>query len=236
MTYFRFKDFTVEHNQAGCKVGTDGVLLGAWACVDGAENILDAGAGTGLIALMTARRNQQAAIDAVEIDPQTAEQALRNVRASPWSERITVVGSDFVSFASQTVRRYDLVVSNPPFFRNSLKSPDRLRNMARHSDSLPHAELVRCSERILSANGRLSVILPFDMLEYFVCETSKAQLFLCRRLDIAPYPQKDCNRTMLEFSRKEGDVETDTLYIRDRAAGNYSAAYKSLTADFYLKL
>jgi tRNA1Val (adenine37-N6)-methyltransferase len=234
MTYFRFKDFTVENGNAGCKVGTDGVLLGAWACVAGAETILDAGAGTGLIALMTARRNPHAAIDAVEIDEQTAEQARRNVLASRWNERISVVCSDFVSFASKAVRRYDAIVSNPPFFRNSLKSPDSLRNKARHSDSLPHAELVKHAERILSDKGRLSVILPFDLLEYFVCETDKAGLFLCRRLDIAPYPEKDCNRVLLEFSRKEGVIEADSLYIRESKAGDFSSEYRSLTADFYL--
>ena len=234
MDYFRFKDFTVEQNDAGCKVGTDGVLLGAWTDATKAENILDVGTGTGLIALMAAQRNAQARIDAVEIDLQTVEQASRNISASPWSERIRLVGGDFLSLDFDA-GEYDLIVSNPPFFEDSLKSPDERRNKARHSDSLPHAALVKRASKILSHKGIFSLVLPFDASEKFIRETNEAGLFLRRRLNVASYPSKPYNRVLLEFSRTEIATDPDELYIREAADGDYSTAYRLLTRDFYLK-
>ena len=232
MDYFRFKDFSIEQNEASCKVGTDGVLLGAWADVAKAKRILDIGSGTGLIALMAAQRNPKAMIDAVEIDRQAIEQASRNLAASPWKERIRLIGGDFLSLDLDS--EYDLIVSNPPFFEDSLKSPNERRNKARHSDSMPHSELVKRAAKLLD-KGIFSLILPFEATEKFIREANKADLFLRRRLNVAPYPSKVYNRTLLEFSRTELAIDSNELYIREAADGDYTSAYRSLTCDFYLK-
>lgn len=231
--YFRFKDFSIEQNKASCKVGTDGVLLGAWADVANAKRILDVGAGTGLIALMAAQRNPQAKIDAVEIDRQAVEQAYRNIADSPWNARIRLVGGDFLSLDFDS--EYDLIVSNPPFFEDSLKSPDERRNKARHSDSLPHSEFVKRAAKLLSDKGIFSLVLPFDAAGKFIREASRADLLLRRRLNVAPYPSKIYNRILLEFSRTELAIDSNELYIREAADGDYTSAYRSLTRDFYLK-
>jgi tRNA1Val (adenine37-N6)-methyltransferase len=232
--YFKFKEFSIEQRGASCKVGTDGVLLGAWAEVSDAKNILDVGAGTGLITIMMAQRNAQARIDAVEIDKQAVEQACRNILASPWNERIHLVNSDFLSLDSG-VGKYDLIVSNPPFFEDSLKSPDERRNKARHSDSLPQAALLKQAAKLLSNRGIISVVLPFNISEKFIREANKTGFFLRRQLNVSPYPYKPYNRALLEFSRIEVEVDSGKLYICEAASGDYSQSYRLLTRDFYLK-
>ena len=147
--YFRFKKFTVYHDRCAMKVGTDGVLLGAWVNVSG-DNILDIGTGTGLISLMMAQRNEKAVIDAIDIDSDAVSQAKDNIGNSPFSNRINSWNASLQEFSSKVEKRYDVIVSNPPFFVQSLKSPNKERSVARHTDSLPVADLIKGGGCLLS--------------------------------------------------------------------------------------
>ena len=163
--YFSFKQFTVYHDRCAMKVGTDGVLLGAWVDVVSARNILDVGTGTGLISLMMAQRCN-AQIRAVDIDADAVEQARGNVAASPWQDRIEVELQDICHFTSETL--FDVIVSNPPYFTDSLKCPERQRNIARHTDLLDFDKLAESAARLLHSEGVFSVIIPADGKESFL--------------------------------------------------------------------
>ena len=170
--YFQFKQFTVWHDKCAMKVGTDGVLLGAWTSVENTRSILDVGCGTGLISLMLAQRCQ-AIIDALDIDPAACMQARENADRSPFGQRLQVIHRPFADCVTEFagIRQYDCIVSNPPYFINSLKCPDKQRNQARHTDTLSLDELISGSKQLLSPGGRLCLILPFDPY----CRTGKGQ-------------------------------------------------------------
>ncbi len=229
---FRFKQFTVCQKQAAMKVGTDGVLLGAWASVCPTDRaILDIGTGTGLIALMMAQRNSVAQIVGVEIDSESAAQARENVGMSPWRDRIEVAECAVQEFVSE--QRFDLIVSNPPYFVDSLKSPDEGRNNARHTDTLSFAELMHAAERLLAPDGRFAVIVP---AEAALSVIAAGRLHLVRRCDVRTKPAGVTKRVMLEFSpRFEGAAVREELTVGDGSNGGYSPEYVALTRDFYLK-
>ncbi len=210
------------------KVGTDGVLLGAWCDCSG-NRILDAGTGSGLIALMAAQRNGSATIDAVEIDAAAAECASKNVAASPWSDRINIICSALQSF--DTSSRYDLIVSNPPYFSETLRSPDPARAAARHSCSLPHRELIVSALRMLTTGGRLSVILPAGEMPAFSFQAAAAGLHLLRRCDVATKPDAAPKRILSEWGLGDGqsDMPAELTSI---TVG--SDEYRRLTNEFYL--
>lgn len=214
------------------KVGTDGVLIGAWASVRPADrSILDIGTGTGLIALMLAQRNPEAHVVAVEIDSESAEQARENFAESPWSDRMTVEECAVQEFVPQ--QKFDLIVSNPPYFVDSLKCPDGSRNTARHTDTLSFAELMRAAERMLAPEGRFAVIVP---AEAALSVIAAGRLHLVRRCDVRSKPNSAPKRVMLEFSlRFEGAALREEVTIGDGTAGGYSPEYVVLTRDFYLK-
>lgn len=225
---FAFKRFAVDQSGCAMKVGTDGVLLGAWCDCSG-DRILDAGTGSGLIALMAAQRNVSAMIDAVEIDPAAAECAGRNVAASPWSDRISVICSALQNF--DTSSRYDSIISNPPYFSETLRSPDPARAAARHSCSLPHRELISAALRLLATGGRLSVILPAGEMPAFSLQASAAGLHLLRRCEVATKPDAAPKRIMSEWGRNGGrsDIPAELTSI---TVG--SDEYRLLTNEFYL--
>ena len=229
---FRFKQFTVRQQRSAMKVGTDGVLIGAWASVrDADRTILDIGTGTGLIALMMAQRNPEAEIVAVEIDSESAEQARENVAESPWGERIRVERCAVQEFVAE--QTFDLIVSNPPYFVDSLKSPDGGRSMARHTDTLSFAELMRAAERLLAPDGRFAVIVPSEAALSVI---AAGNLHLVRRCDVRTKPAAAPKRVMLEFSpRFEGAALREELTIGDGTNGGYSPEYVALTREFYLK-
>ena len=164
--YFQFKQFTVWHDKCAMKVGTDGVLLGAWCCVENITRILDVGCGTGLISLMLAQRCQ-AEIDAVDIDEAACIQARENADRSPFGDRLQIFHRPFANFVNESagIRQYDCIVSNPPYFIDSLKCPDKQRNQARHTDTLTLEELIEGSKQLLAPQGKLYLILPFDQRE-----------------------------------------------------------------------
>jgi tRNA1Val (adenine37-N6)-methyltransferase len=216
------------------KVGMDGVLLGAWVNVPDAGRILDVGTGTGLIAIMLAQRSE-ALIDAVEIEPEAYLQARENIAACPWNQRIEVYNGSFQLFADHFTARYDLVVSNPPFFRNSLQSPFASRSLARHDVWLSHESLIFNAVRILTDKGRLAVILPAGEFNGFSEQAYLQGLFVTRLLNIKPLPDKDFSRCMVEFSRsRNAKYDEDTLIIRNKDRRTYTDDYIKLTGDFYL--
>ena len=234
--YFKFKQFTVFHDKCAMKVGTDGVLLGAWATVGNCLPILDVGTGSGLIALMAAQRNHRAKITAIEIDSDAAGQAMENVENSPFKERITVLPLSFRDFVSSTTDKFDLIVSNPPFFVNSLPSPDVKRTDARHADSLSVCELFELSGKLLNDTGTLSVIYPFAERENIMAVAEKENFYLSRETVVYPTPTALPKRVLLEFGlEKPEHIERNKLII-EKKRHVYTAEFGQLTKDFYLYL
>lgn len=227
------------------KVGTDGVLLGAWVAVGGDERrILDIGTGTGLIALMMAQRVEDdgVAIDAVEVDAASAEQARENIARSQWSRQINVHNVDIQSFESAVT--YDLIVTNPPYFVDSLQSPDRGRTTARHTQELTFAELVAAVVRLLSGAGRLAIILPAVESRLFDREVEICgKLRLIRRCEVLGKTSAPIKRVMSEYERVEeaeteavaGELKSETLAIRGSGQSDFTEEYREITRDFYLK-
>lgn len=208
------------------KVGTDGVLIGAWADVDGDSRILDLGTGSGLIALMLAQRNSEAEILALDIDEQAAAQAQRNFELSPWAERLRVVHSNIVDYSPEC--KFNHIVSNPPYFVDSLHSPDAARTAARHTASLSFAQIVASSERLLEPEGKLSVILPTDVASLFRREAFE-RLWLRRQVDIVTKMGEQPRRTMMEFCLHDGPImpRCDTMFMG-------SEECRAMTEEFYL--
>ena len=230
---FRFKQFSVRHEQAAMKVGTDGVLLGAWVDVSGAKRILDIGTGTGLIALMLAQHtSKETKIDAIEIEQHAYEEACSNVAQSPWQNRITV---HHQSLQEHTGGPYDLIVCNPPFFQNSMKPPSEKRGLARHADSLPMQALAFHARRLLDDSGTISLVIPFADHVKISRVFLQENLHCTRRTTIRTTPKKKPERCLLNFSTNRIEEKSNELVLLDND-GNRSMEYAQLTKDFYLKL
>lgn len=230
---FQFKQFTVWHDRCAMKVGTDGVLLGAWAPVENHKRILDVGAGTGLISLQLAQRNAQADITAIEIDEAAAAQACENVVRSPWADRIHVVCCDFRNFQSET--RFDLVVSNPPYFMDALKCPGEQRRLARHTDELNYELLFHRSANLLQEQGSVSIIIPAEVEKNVIDTAWKYKLFPHSRLRVYTKPGKPCRRVLFSFGFGEKECADKELCI-ETVHHQYTSQYIALTKDFYLKM
>lgn len=229
---FRFKHFEIDDSHSAMKIGTDGVLLGAWARVDGCGSVLDVGTGTGLIALMVAQRSAQAAITAIDIDAAAASEARHNADGSLWGDRIVTLHADIRSFSSS--QRFDHIVSNPPYFIDSMLSPDAARSMARHTTTLSFEELVDAAERLLCDGGRLSVVLPVDGAARFR-RVAFGRLWLSRQCDVYSREGELPRRVLMEFVRTTEPLmpRCNTLAIYE-ANGGYTEKYRRLTEDFYL--
>ncbi|MBN2662517.1 MAG: methyltransferase [Bacteroidales bacterium] len=232
MSFFKFKQFEILQNKTAMKVNTDGVLLGAFILIDNSKTIIDVGTGTGVISLMMAQKFANADILAVEIDKDAAQEAKYNVENSPWSNKIKVINDDFLTFASNNSDKFDLIVSNPPFFENQLVSEDSKKILAKHTLSMPFAELVKSVFKLLSENGKFYVILPFNMHQNFVSLCKKNKFFITSILNIFPTENKAANRIIMSFSKQEVSFIEQNLFIRKN--GKYSEEYLKLTADFYL--
>ena len=230
--YFQFKQFRIEQKRSAMKVGIDGILLGAWADVSDCNSILDIGTGTGLIALMLAQRSQ-ARITAIEIEKNAAEEAIENVAASPWKKRVDVQNVSLQKFAAESNQRFDLIVSNPPFFQNSLKAGNENRSLARHTDSLPYKTLVEITSALLTEEGRCAFIFPELALEEIEILVQLNQLYLKRITTVAPNEKKTVNRILVEMSKKENSTQADSLQIYNND-GSWNAYFKTLTCDYYL--
>lgn len=230
---FKFKQFTIYHDKCAMKVGTDGVLLGAWAPVENAKRILDVGTGTGLIALQLAQRNPQAEIVAIEIDPIAAEQAAENVSRSLWADRINVECRDFRDYSPEN--KFDLIVSNPPYFINALKCPDEQRCTARHTGSLNYTLLFQRSAHLLWEQGGISIIIPSEAEKAVMDAAWSHKFFPLHRLQVFTKPGKPCRRILLTFGFQEKKCIEENLCI-EVEHNEYTAEYIALTKDFYLKM
>ena len=229
MTSFRFKRFEVRQDRCAMKVGTDGVLLGAWA--DGGSRILDVGSGTGLIALMMAQRFPDAVIDGVDIDDDACEEARENVLASPFADRIRILNARLQDYQASS---YDAIVSNPPFFVDSLKNPDERRSIARHTDSLPFGDLFVGVKRLIKPDGVFSVIVPVEVEEKIISEGYMSGFRLVRQCAVKTVERKRPKRYLLAFSKDGKRTLISEKGILNAADGQRSEWYSKLTEEFYL--
>jgi len=224
---FQFKQFYLRHDRCAMKVGTDGVLLGAWVPVPTETHslrILDIGTGCGLIARMLMQRCPEAEVEGIDIDKAAVEQALENGIATHHSRL-----QDW-----QPAYSYDLIVSNPPYFRNSLKNPDAGRQLARHTDSLSYEELMLHSRRLLNRNGRLALILPAEAEADVIRLAAQHSLYCTRMTRVYGREGKPAKRLLLLFEQEKTNApETDTLVL-ESADGGRSPQYSALAKDFYL--
>jgi tRNA1Val (adenine37-N6)-methyltransferase len=230
---FHFKQFTIDHAGATMKVGTDAVLLGAWANVGESKRLLDIGTGSGVIALMLAQRTiDNATIDAIEIEPRDAEQARTNVSNSPWPHKVKVHVVSAQEFAS--IERYDCIVSNPPFFSNSFQPPDPGRGTARHTNQLPFSDLIDIVKKNLHEHGTFSVIVPYNEGNTLIAMATTSGLRLTRQCIFRGRPDKPPERLLLEFKKTFQTCEMTELTMYEKG-NEWSKEYVKLTRDFYLK-
>jgi tRNA1Val (adenine37-N6)-methyltransferase len=231
--FFAFKQFKILHDRCAMKVNTDGCLLGAWASAANPTFILDIGAGTGLIGLMLAQRYPNALVDLVEIEPHCAEQCAENVQHSPFAKRVFVHKVAIQQF--KTDKRYDLIVSNPPYFENAMLSANEKRKLARHHTTLTLEELVVHANQMLSATGTFCVIIPQNRKDELVAKAAKNGLQTHKLVAIRSLPNKPISRYLVAFTKPDlGCLEAEiTLEVE---AGTYSEIAKKWLAPFYLHL
>ena len=230
--YFSFKQFTIHQDKAAFKVGTDGVLLGASAHISGVRRILDIGTGTGLIAIMLAQRCD-ANIVAIEPDHDSYIQCLENVNLCRWKPRIKVENSDLQNY--QSSEKFDLIVTNPPFFADSLKNPDPRKSSSRHNDTLTNDALLRGASGLLAEGGRLQVILPYVEGNLLISEAHGHGFYCNSIIKIRPLPTSDIRRMILTFSKQRLNPTEKFLTIEHGKRHEFTEEYKDLTKDFYLK-
>jgi tRNA1Val (adenine37-N6)-methyltransferase len=232
--YFHFKKFSVRHDRSGMKVGTDGVLLGAWVNVHNTTHILDIGTGTGVIALMLAQRAAQSVtIDAVEIDALAHADAQENIAASPWHDRIHLHQIAVQQF--NTAVTFDLIVTNPPFFQKSYKPPTAQREIARHTEQLTFDEILSITEKLLAPNGKLNLILPYTEGLQFIELALHKGLHCSRKWIFRTRENKPVERFLLEFGWEKKETEESEILLYS-SGEEWSDGYKALTREFYLKI
>jgi tRNA1Val (adenine37-N6)-methyltransferase len=231
--YFRFKQFIIYQDRCAFKVGTDGVILGAAADVAGAKQILDVGAGTGLISLMLAQRSD-AEIYAIEPDRESFEQLSENLSQCKWKGRVHAGNSDLQNYSPGF--KFDLIVSNPPYFSYSLRNPDQRKSSARHNDSLSPADLLQGAARLMEDNGRLQVIMSYAEGNVLIAEAAGYGLFCHDILKIKPLPASEIRRLVLAFSREKRETTERFLTIEQGKRHEFTQDYIDLTKEFYLRL
>ena len=233
---FQFKKFTVNQDRCAMKIGTDGVLLGAWCPMDNNPfSVLDIGAGTGILSLMLAQRSNAEQIDAIEIDENGFEQCVENFEASPWSDRLFCFHAGLDEFMEEPEDEYDIIISNPPFYTEDYKTENEQRDLARFADALPFEDLVEAAHLLLSENGILSVIIPFKEEENFLVLAKNFELYPFKITRVKGTPTTEIKRSLLAFSRIEKETSIDELII-ETARHQYTEDYIALTKDFYLKM
>ena len=243
--FFHFKQFAIRHDLCAMKVGTDGVLLGAWAspayddgkgaASDTALRILDVGTGSGLIAMMLAQRFPHSHVEGIDIDEAAISQAAENVENSVFRGRIAISKTDYRDI-EQFCNRYDLIVSNPPFYKEDTLSGNTARDTARHTSSLPFETLIANTANLLLPSGVFCIIIPYQSAGDFISICVQEKLYLTRRMDVKPTPQKPPNRSLLAFSHaigNAGDIEHQSLTLYD-ATNHRTEEYTLMTKDFYL--
>lgn len=231
--HFQFKRFTIRQDHCALKVGTDGVLLGAWTHWSGAGRILDIGTGTGLLALIAAQRNATASVDAVEIDDDAAAQAAENAVASPWADRVRVHRMDVRRLRASAP--YDVIICNPPFYAGEMDSPDARKGLAKHSGELTFAELMDAVGHLLAEEGRFNVIVPLNRERDLLREAGRVGLGASRRCTVRYLASKPPKRVMLELRRGASGPIEEEVVVEESGPFDYSATYRGLLSDLMLK-
>ncbi|MBW3733427.1 tRNA1(Val) (adenine(37)-N6)-methyltransferase [Aeromonas dhakensis] len=230
---FTFKQFHVEHDRCAMKVGTDGILLGAWAPLGKARRILDIGTGSGLIALMLAQRSHaDCRIDAVELDKHAVQQARENAATSPWPRRVTIIESAIQGYQADP---YDLIVANPPYFVAGQSFRDPARAMARHTGALDSHALLAACDRLLTPDGQVALVVPTAMADEILCISADYDLHAVCYTAVITKAGKEANRVLLLLGRGLNRCDRGEIVIHS-AEGTYSDRYIQLTSPFYLKM
>lgn len=232
---FKFKQFSIKQNNCAMKIGTDGVLLGAWFDATHAGTVLDIGTGTGVIAIMAAQRNQNAKVHAVEIEEKAYEQSKENMAASKWNDRLEVFHQSIQDYCRNCNDKYDVIVSNPPFFSGGTLSANNERNDFRHTVKLPNGDLLRAAQALLSPTGKFCVILPFMEGLRFKERAMSYKLFCTRMTKVKSVTDGRTERVLLQFELTEKPIVEDKLTIAS-SERNFTEEYTNLTKDFYLKM
>jgi len=233
---FKFKQFTVKQDRCAMKIGTDSVLLGAWTSIDtNPTEILDIGAGTGVLSLMLAQRCPDALIEAIEIDANAYEQCVENFENSPWANRLFCYHAALLEYVEEVDDSYDLIICNPPFYSDTYKTQQESRNKARFQDAMPFEHLLYAVSKLLSDSGVFSVILPYREEARFIHLAKKHQLFPNRILNVKGHADSEIKRSLIEFSKTSKLIKPSTLII-ETGRHNYTKSYTDLTKDFYLKM
>jgi len=241
MTSIKFKQFSVNQDRCAMKIGTDGVLLGAWTpLINNPYSVLDIGAGTGILSLILAQRgntvpNNVGIIDAIEIEEAAYEQCVENFEASTWSDKLFCFHAGLDEFVDEPEEEYDLIISNPPFYTDDYKSATTSRDLARFEDALPFEELIEAAALLLSDNGIFSVIIPYKEEERFVAICKELDLFPLKITRVKGTPTSVIKRSLLAFCRIEQIPLIDELVI-EISRHKYTSEYIELTKDFYLKM
>ncbi|MGB5387541.1 MAG: methyltransferase [Eudoraea sp.] len=233
---FKFKQFTIYQDRCAMKIGTDGVLLGAWTNISNSpESVLDIGAGTGIIGLMLAQRCYANTIDAIEIDEEAFEQCVENFEASPWSDRLFCYHASLDEFLDEIDDKYDLIISNPPFYSEQVTSGNIARDQARQNSSLPFNLLLKGVSELLSKNGSFAIVVPFKEEKSLLQQALKFELYPVRLLRVKGHPDSEVKRSLIEFHFKKTEVLTNELII-EKSRHEFTEDYINLTKDFYLKM
>lgn len=234
---FKFKQFIVAQDKCAMKIGTDGVLLGAWVKLDFPNSILDIGTGTGIIALQMAQRSGAEIIDALEIDADAFEQAVENFEQSDWSDRLFCYHASLQEFVDEIDEKYDLIISNPPFYTSTYKKGviEGSRAIARHSENLPYNELLESTAKLLSVNGSCAFVIPFSEEENFLKIASEKKLFPNRIMRVKGTEKSLIKRSLLQLSFQKKEIEIDKLVV-EISRHKYTQEYINLLQDFYLKM
>ncbi len=237
MSIFQFKKFSVNQDRCAMKVGTDGVLLGAWCPIDNNPfSVLDIGAGTGILSLMLAQRSNVTQIDAIEIDEDAYEQCVENFESSPWGDRLFCFHAGLDEFIDEPEDQYDIIISNPPFYSEDYKTGSEQRNLARFQEAMPFEDLIESADLLLSENGIFSVIIPFTEEEKFINLCAEVELYPIKVTRVKGTPTTEIKRSLLAFKRYELSVLTADELIIETARHQYTEDYIALTKDFYLKM
>jgi tRNA1Val (adenine37-N6)-methyltransferase len=234
---FSFKQFNIKQDRCAMKVGTDGVLLGAWTPTShNPYSILDIGTGTGLIALMLAQRSHAEQIDALDIDADAYEQATDNFEESPWNDRLYCFHAGLDEFVAEPEQEYDLIVCNPPFYTEDYKTDNEQRDLARFADAMPFNELIEAAALLLSEKGVFTVIIPFKEEAHFIAMAKVCELYPLKITRVQGTPTTEIKRSLLAFGRNpKAELAVDGLII-ETARHEYTADYIALTSVFYLKM
>lgn len=233
---FEFKNFKIDQDRCAMKIGTDGVLLGAWASLENQPfSILDIGAGTGILSLMMAQRSNAELIDALEIDDNTYEQCVENFEQSPWGDRLFCYHASLEAFVDEIEDQYDLIICNPPFYSEDYKTKNSQRDLARFQDAMPFENLIESASKLLSNKGTFSVVIPYKEENHFIEIALKFGLILNKVLHVKGTPDSEIKRSFMAFSFRESEIIKDLITI-EVGRHEYTPEYINLTKDFYLKM